>query len=801
MTEVNSGASGRHDFLLTRRQDNDTYGLWRVDLHGDELLRPVPLSPEARFDRAHQVVQIGSYLLEWGPIMLEAYQPCFPYRLFEFDPSSKDPLAASAIQKGLWTKQKFWGYRPDFANPHGANEGYDIGHELMLVPLGNFVLNVIPTVGRGTFELWNFDPSPFASADPLPQPYTPQGSFDEIQFGDELIPMGNYVLDRLPRTGEYRLWSFDPQAIMPLALPPVQRGRWPHIGEDHRLVAMGDHVLDWSPQDRSYRLWRFDPKSADPLVGPVRSGVLPDGFDAQTTLTGIQPLLPIDEARANVPGTVDFMRSKIKHIVYLMIENRSFDHVCGWLYEKGEQDVHFVGQDGPFDGARLDMFNIDPTTDRDDKRVFLSKYKDGKLSEDWMLDFLVNDPYHDKTDVLRQLFYTNREGYAQRATPDMGGFVWNNGVDVIMTTYTPEQLPVLNGLAREFAVSDAWFSSMPSATDPNRAFALTGSALGQLNNFQNGNQYEYWPYSPHRPSIWKVLWSNGFTDWKIYNSVEWPANKFVLTYHLFLQGQIPAVDANKSNYIAGIDQFKKDAAAGKLPAFSYLEPAWIAPVGTTSYHPGADLVPGERALNEIYDALKSGPAWDQTLLVVTFDEHGGIYDHVPPPYAENPWPNDVNDGFRYDLMGVRVPTIVVSPWIKEQTVFRSPTPVAYDSTSILATLLNWYGIPKSRWGLGDRTHHAPTFEAICQRSSPRPVAPSFTPPYDKMFPREGEGKQSVGLHDLHRLMLPRLIWALAENEPSAQATAQTADRMLAQAPDLRSLHAQIVTLAKQYQRE
>jgi hypothetical protein len=100
---------------------------------------------------------------------------------------------------------------------------------------------------------------------------------------------------------------------------------------------------------------------------------------------------------------------------------------------------------------------------------------------------------------------------------------------------------VINGLAREFALSDAWFCSTPSATDPNRGFAFTGSSLRELNNFQNGPQYLYWNYAPHRSSIWKALWTNGFTDWKIYNSVQWM--NFVHTYHLDLQAQIPSVDA------------------------------------------------------------------------------------------------------------------------------------------------------------------------------------------------------------------------------------------------------------------
>lgn len=804
-----NNAPASQDFVLSRKPASSTYegslayGLWRFDADSDSLLEPMPLDPQAAFDPTHALVPIGRYLLEWGPLMLQAYQPCYPYRLFEFDPASTNPLAAATVQKGLWTKTKFWQYRPDFGNPQGAHEGYDSGSELLLLPLGGFMLNVIPTEGRGTFQLWNFDPSPLTPgrADPLPQPYTPQGSFDTIQFGHELIPLGNYVLDRVPETGEYWLWSFDPQSVMPLGQPAIRHGQWKDIDASHCLVAIGDHVLDWTPADGAYRLWRFDPGSADPLVGPLRNGTLPQGLDANTMLTGIQSLRSIDMARSEVPGTIDFMRSKIKHVVYLMLENRSFDHVCGWLYARGEDGINFVGDDRPFDGVSLDMVNVDPgSTDRkgDPRQVFVSKYKDGQLSDEWDLDFLPQDPYHDKSDVLRQLFFANREGYAERASPDMGGFVWNNGVDQVMWTYTPEQLPVLNGLAKGFAVSDAWFCAMPSATDPNRAMAFTGSALGQLNNFQNGTQYIYWPLTPHRQSMWKVLWSNGFTDWKIYNSVEWMS--FVHTYHLFLQGQIPSLDAavtqNQASFIEGIDQFKKDARAGKLPAFSFLEPAWIATSGTTSYHPGADLVPGETALNEIYDALRAGPDWNETLLVITFDEHGGLFDHASPPYAVNPWPNDVNDGFRYDLMGVRVPTILVSPWIQEKTVFRSPTPVAYDATSFMATLLQWYGIPQARWGLGERVRHAPTFEGVFQLAAPRSDAPSLTPPYDRTFPRKGASGRGERVHGLHRLMAPRVVAALAAGKLNPQEINRVSNEILAGATDLKSLHAMLDSLAK-----
>jgi phospholipase C len=814
-------ALARYDFVISRRRydpkdmspEADAYGLWRFDPAADELLTSLPLDAGARFDRRHSLVQIGDYLLEWGPLANKDYQPSFPYRLFTFDPTSRDPLGLHAtttrrgphgpqtvpttVQKGLWTKTKFWMYRPDFGNPQGAHEGYDSGEELLLIPVGSWLLNLIPTEGRGTFQLWNFDPSPLAPgrADPLPAPYQPQGSFDFIDFGHQLLPLNNYVLDWVPATGDYMLLSFDPQNVMPLALPAVQQGRWADIDAGHQLVPFGDVVLDWVPADRSYRLWQFDPKSANPLARLLRWGTLPAAFDAMTTLTAVQPRVPVDAARAQMPGTIDFMRAKVKHVVYLMLENRSFDHVLGWLYEQGERGINFVGDDRPFDGASTGMFNVDPGMDG--QKVFLSRYQDGQPSDKTQLDFLPNDPYHDKSDVLRQMFFGVPGGYAARAKPQMTGFVWNNGVHEVMMTYTPAQLPVINGLAREFAVSDEWFCSMPSATDPNRAFAFTGSALQQLNNFQNGKTYIDWPDFSRRQSLWTVLWSQGITDWKMYHSVDWMG--FVHTYHLFLQGQIPYVDANNAAFIFGIDEFKQDARAGRLPAFSYLEPAWIAPQGTTSYHPGADLVPGERALAELYEAMRAGPAWNETLFIITFDEHGGVFDHAPPPYAEKPWPNDANDGFAYDLLGPRVPAIVVSPWIEKQTVFRSGETTPFDHTSILATVLSWFGVPRSRWALGDRTHHAPTFEKVLTRAAARTDAPATLPvPSDAQFPPQGAPTTALPVHDLHRLMAPRLVWEIVKDKRSPQEAMRLAEEILAGAGDLQTLHALLDRLAKEH---
>lgn len=727
MTET-SQTKNDYTFLICRSQKRDSYQLYRFDPQAKEIFTPVALDKTATCNANNQIAQIGGYLLQWSQLTQHNGEDSYEFQLIDFDPTSPNPLNAKPVQSGYWDKKKFWGYRKYYSSNPNEDQ------HLHLIPMSSFVLNLIPAKGRGTYELWNFDPKPTSpgNADPLPHPYTPQGGFPLIKEGHQLLPIDNYVLDRLPDGSHYRLWSFDPQGYPPLALPSIQEGCWDQIDASHQLTVIGSHVLDWKPSDRSYRLWGFNPEHHEVLTGPIREGQLPEGIDEYSLLTGYQPRQPICTERAATPGTLDFMRSKIKHVVYYMVESRSFDNVCGWLYENGDHDCHFIGSDEPFNGASTENYNYDFSGGKE-KKVHVSKFKDGKLSTDWDLMAIDQDPFHNTTDNLQQMFL-QAPGYWGRQTPDMGGFIFNNANPQVMETFSPEQLPILNGLAKNFAVSDKWFCSIPGGTDVNRAFSVTGSAFNKLGTWEGGDPYKYWPYSAHRQSIWKALWSQGVTDWKIYYSILWEDEVF--TNQLYLKGQIPTVDANPDDYIADIEQFKQDAKAGTLPAFSFLEPVWIAPTGATSYHPGADLVPAEKALNDIYNAVKNGPSWDETLLIITFDKNNGIYDHVAPPYAKKPWPNDDNDGFKYDLMGPRVPTIMVSPWIKEQSVFRADDETPFDSTSFPATLLNWFGIPKPLWGLGDRMDIAPTFEKVFQADKARTDAPTLTPPYDKSFPKK-----------------------------------------------------------------
>ncbi len=778
-------------YFISQDANTENYQVWKVDLNSNSLLKKVAGSNSTTIAKGSNIIQVGNYILQWSSLNKDNQ---YTYRLLQFNPEESNPLGSydssgkwgeGAVQAGSWSKGKYFGSRSDFANPDGAKKGFESGTDLVLVSMHNFVLNWIPTPGRGTYQLFNFDPG---SPDPLPAAYTPQGAWLTIQAGHQLMYVNGYVLDWTTATGDFALWQFDAAAEDPLSYPAIRRGNWKSLGinSKHQLIVLGSYFLDWEPANNNYRLWAFDQHSETGLgKAPVKSGTLPKAFTKTSILTGVETLIPKDATLAAKPGTIDFMRDKIEHVIYYMIENRSFDHITGWLYNKTSK-INVIGPAGPYRGVDKDF-----TNQFRGKDYPITKYNNGKLSEKtpdgqpFVLDLDKQDPYHDNSDVLRQMFSKDLNDYYNKKVPDMGGFALNNGTEEVMLGYSPEQLPVINGLAKSFAISDDWFCSMPGGTDVNRAFSLAGNSLGHLNNFQNGVQYSEWPMFPHRPSIWKVLWSNGIKDFKIYNAVEWINCKF--TYNLFLKGQIPSIDGpfTIGSYAPQLNQFFDDLKYGTLPTFSYLEPKWVASAGSTSYHPGNDLIPGERQLNDIIEALQNSPLWEKTLLIITFDEHGGIADHVPPPYAVNPYANDSLGGFNFDIMGVRVPTILVSPWITENTVFRSETDTAYDATSFLATLLQWLGIPKSRWGLGERTNQAPTFEGVIREKKARKDKVKYQDPWDSKFPKQkatDNGKAvspaaELPIHGLHQLVVPRMIADMTPNLSSTEREKVTNDIM------------------------
>jgi len=154
---------------------------------------------------------------------------------------------------------------------------------------------------------------------------------------------------------------------------------------------------------------------------------------------------------------------------------------------------------------------------------------------------------------------------------------------------------------------------------------------------------------------------------------------------------------------------------GTLPPYTFLEPNWD-PSGN-SQHPNYNVALGEQLIHDVYEALRGGPGWPQTLLVITYDEHGGCYDHVPPPWSATPPDNNAGEfGFGFSRFGVRVPTVLVSPLITAGTVFRVPSgSIPLDHTSILKTV-------EERWDLAPlsaRDAVAPGLGDVLSLAAPR----------------------------------------------------------------------------------
>lgn len=435
--------------------------------------------------------------------------------------------------------------------------------------------------------------------------------------------------------------------------------------------------------------------------------------------------------------------TEIKHIVYLMLENRSLDNVLGWLYDDKNKPANFIPDTKPprpYDGLKPDTY-----WNENDKgiKVYASKISpaDGQHIPDV-------DPNEAYTFVQKQI------------AGDMGGFLKDYQTtksktpDCIMQSYTPQSLPVINALAKEFAVSDAYFSSVPSNTDANRAFALTGNSIGMYDRQADTAMVDtavYYslgipPYPFSRRCLWDVLWEAGkksAADWRIFYHQTWPGPNVPIEpagKQCFTQLMIDSLQKYDKNFFSNIDELYRTlngAPYTQLPTFSYIEPCWNLDYdGKTyqngnDYHPPGNLGCGEAFLHTLFTKLQASKYWPNTLLIITFDEHGGTYDHVKPPkHVKAPWA-DEKDGtpppksyavdFDFTRLGVRVPLLLVSPLIEAGTVIRSDTDVAFDHTSIMATILKLLKIDSSKWQLGSRTANAPTFENVLTRKEPRSV--------------------------------------------------------------------------------
>jgi phospholipase C len=254
----------------------------------------------------------------------------------------------------------------------------------------------------------------------------------------------------------------------------------------------------------------------------------------------------------------------------------------------------------------------------------------------------------------------------------------------VMHYFTPDQVPVISQLATAFGVSDQWHASAPCQTWPNRFFAHTGTADGLPNNTPL--------HVFAMPTIFKRLGDRG-RSWKVY-------------YHDLPQAATLAdiwLDA-PAHFKLFDEEFAKDAVAGDLPNYSFIEPRYFTDefgkLLPNDQHPPHNVVYGEQLIAAVYNAVRSAPTWKKTLLIITYDEHGGCYDHVPPPLAVAPDPKRVPGSFAFDRYGVRVPAVIISPYMPAGEIVRvAPTglphqgpPYPFDHTSILATLRKLFNL-------------------------------------------------------------------------------------------------------------
>ncbi|KAG9445912.1 hypothetical protein H6P81_012040 [Aristolochia fimbriata] len=410
----------------------------------------------------------------------------------------------------------------------------------------------------------------------------------------------------------------------------------------------------------------------------------------------------------------------IKTVVVLVLENRSFDHMLGWMKKFSNPSI---------DGLAGTECNPKSTKDPSSGSVC--------VSDD--AQFVDPDPGHSFQAVVQQVF-----GSSSVSDPSMDGFVeqaltmGENQSESVMKGFNPNSVPVFASLVQEFAVFDRWFSSIPGPTQPNRLFVYSGTSHGATSHVKKQLAKGY----PQK-TIFDSLHENGMEFGVYYQNI--PTTlfyrnlrklKYVFKFHLY--------DL----------KFKKHAREGKLPSLTVIEPRYfdIKGFAANDDHPSHDVANGQRLVKEVYDTLRSSPQWNETLFVITYDEHGGFFDHVATPTADVPNP-DGNTGpapffFKFDRLGVRVPTIMVSPWIKKGTVISRPSgPTSsseFEHSSIPATIKKMFNLNSNY--LTHRDAWAGTFEQVVgELTSPRTDCPERLP--EPVQLRSGEAEEDRKLSE------------------------------------------------------
>jgi phospholipase C len=412
----------------------------------------------------------------------------------------------------------------------------------------------------------------------------------------------------------------------------------------------------------------------------------------------------------------------IRHVVVLILENHSFDQMLGCL-----KQVH------------PELEGVDPINLRQNQDPEGRSYAQAATTERIM--FL--DPHHEVDHVTRQLADHNSgfvRDYALSfpdSTAESRGF--------IMGYFPLDFLPALHRLARDFTICDHWFSSLPGPTWPNRFFALTGTAQGRVNMPGDGTHKADLPgfFQQTQPTIFDRL-NEREVHWKVYFH-DLPQTT-VLT-----QQRLPH---NAARYFY-VDEFYADARGREqeFPQFCLIEPDYMG-YEQSDDHPPHDVMRAEKLIADVYNAIRRNDRlWQSTLLIVFYDEHGGFFDHVEPPAAIPP--DDHRQEYTFDKLGVRVPAILISPWVD-----RRVETTQFDHTSVLKYLTDKWQLGP----LGARTAAANSIGVAIKRTSARDdTAPRVVLSDDQLKPSDPAAEeQAFGYVSTHQTALQKLAAYLKE---------------------------------------
>jgi phospholipase C len=399
----------------------------------------------------------------------------------------------------------------------------------------------------------------------------------------------------------------------------------------------------------------------------------------------------------------------LQHIFVLMLENRSYDHMLGFS-PIGGRDAE-TGADTMSRGLDGTEFN----TVAGESYPVVS-------GADWVMPL---DPAHEFQDVFEQLCGPDARftpgaafppiddsGYAASYVASGGGT--NPGE--IMKCYAPDQLPVLNALAREFVLCDNWHASLPGPTWPNRMFVHGASSAGL----------------DHSPSVleivqWEALSGFTFPNGDIFDLLQ----RNGITRRLYGGDDFPMVSALKGiglDDIRRYEHFADDLLQDSFPySYVFIEPSYDVfheYRAGNSQHPLGDVRRGEALIKSTYEVIRNSPHWSTSMLIVTWDEHGGFYDHAVPPQAvppgdSTPFQGHNQTGFTFNQYGPRVPAVVISPLIPKNVIDHR----VYDHASVPATLEKLFGLP----ALTDRDRSANSLTALATLDKARSDTPESLP--------------------------------------------------------------------------